>query len=271
MTFNFRNHGVIPCWITGLSGILTVALASQIACASAVPAAQSDEPDLNGWRALASLPDPVGFGGMFAGVLDGRLVTGGGSQWSKPIWLDGEKTYSDRIFTLASSSSAWVEHPSRLPVKSGHFACSTTSDAIYLAGGFDSTGGLRSVFEVRTRGDKFIWNRLADLPQPIGYASAAIVGGRFYVVGGLHEPSAKVVSSKVWSLNLDAPARTEDWRREADLPGPGVFVSTAGSDGVNLYLFGGHRVRCGRRLFSIGPRLPFGSVRRDLGAIGRFA
>ena len=58
-------------------------------------------------------------------------------------------------------------------------------------------------------------------------------------MGGLAEPSAKVVSTEVWSLDLDPAARMEGWKQEADLPGPGVFVSSAASDGVNLYIFGG--------------------------------
>ena len=49
----------------------------------------ADAPDstpLHGWTLFAPLPDRVGFGGMFAGVLSGRLVAGGGSQFpDKPL------------------------------------------------------------------------------------------------------------------------------------------------------------------------------------------
>jgi len=239
MTISLRETENLPPKPTGLSWFHPFALAALI---SVVPASSGVEPDevtLHGWKALAPLPDPVGFGGMFAGVLNGRLAAGGGTQWDKPIWLKGEKLFSDRIFTLATPSGAWTEHASRLPVKSGHFASATTPDAIYLAGGIDSTGCLRSVFELSAQGDELVYKRLPDLPQPIGYASAAMVGGRFYVVGGLREPTAKVASSEVWSLGLDAPVGAEGWRREADLPGPGVFVAASASDGITLYVFGG--------------------------------
>ncbi len=239
MTISLRETENLPPKPTGLSWFHPFALAALI---SVVPVSSGVEPDevtLHGWKALAPLPDPVGFGGMFAGVLNSRLVTGGGTQWDKPIWLKGEKLFSDRIFTLATPSGAWTEHASRLPAKSGHFASATTPDAIYLAGGVDSTGCLRSVFQLRAEGDEYVCSPLADLPHPTGYASAAIAGSRLYVVGGVREPAAKVADSEVWSLNLDRSAADEGWRREADLPGPGVLVAMASSDGVALYVFGG--------------------------------
>ncbi len=72
-------------------------------------AAESAPVVTNEWKVLAPLPDPVGYAGMFAGVLQGRLVTGGGSQWDKPSWLKGTKRYSDRMFALATPAGNWVE------------------------------------------------------------------------------------------------------------------------------------------------------------------
>jgi len=191
------------------------------------------------WKILAPLPDPIGFGGMFAGVLNGRLVTGGGSQWDKPIWLKGQKRFSDRIFSLAIPAAAWREEALRLPEKRGHFASAATPEAIYLAGGVDAAGCASAAYELRAQGEGLVCNRLPDLPHPIGYAVAAIAGGRLWVVGGMREPAGKVASNEVWSLALAAPAQSAGWRREADLPGTGVFVAAAASDGSALYVFGG--------------------------------
>jgi N-acetylneuraminic acid mutarotase len=194
---------------------------------------------LHGWQLLAPVPDPVGYAGMFAGVLGDRVVTGGGSQFrDKPNWLQGTKVFSDRIFVLADPAGKWTEHATRLPTPMGSFASATTRDAIYLVGGINATGCLAGAWELRADGNGFRFTSLPDFPHPIGYAAAAIVGARLYVVGGLTDPASKTPSVETWSLALaDSPSRA--WRREPDLPAPGVFVCAAASDGASVYAFGG--------------------------------
>lgn len=195
---------------------------------------------LNGWKLLAPIPDRVGFAGMFAGELNGRLVAAGGSQFpKKPLWLKGEKAFTDRIFTLATVNAKWIEHPTRLPAPVGAAAGASTAEAIYFAGGLNATGCLQRAWAMRAQGDDFAFTALPDLPKPIGYAAGAIVGRRFFVVGGLESPTSKTPTVEVWSLDLDAPRADGAWRREADLPGPGVFVAAAASDGKSLFVFGG--------------------------------
>ncbi len=192
---------------------------------------------LHGWKLLAPLPDPVGFGGMFAGVLNGRLVTGGGSQFrDKPVWLKGEKTFSDRVFTLDGLQGAWTEQSFRLPFKVAHYASAATADAIYLAGGIDAAGCVAGAWELRAQGDAFVCTRLPDLPQTNGYAAAAIVGGRLYVTGGQPKATVRLASVETWSLDLKGKSA---WRREPDLPGPGVFLAAAAGQGDDLYVMGG--------------------------------
>lgn len=189
------------------------------------------------WKLLAPLPDPVGFGGMFAGVLGGRLVAGGGSQFrEKPVWLQGTKSYSDRIFTLSSPDAKWQVHAERLPEKNSHFAAAASSEAIYLVGGLNADGGQQACWELRARGDGFAFNRLPDLPSPLCYGAAAIVGGRLFVAGGQRQPTDKAASAEAFSLELGAP---HVWRREPNLPGPGVFVASAATEGSGFFLFGG--------------------------------
>jgi N-acetylneuraminic acid mutarotase len=197
------------------------------------------EGDTHGWRVLAPLPDPTGYGGMFAGVLDGRLVTGGGTQWDKPIWREGTKIFSDRIFVLEKLDGVWREQGVTLPVKSGHFASASTEDAIYLAGGISAEGCMRSVWELRSAEEGYAFRSLPDLPRPIGYGAAAIASGRLYVIGGVRDPAARSALSEVWSLSLGETASPGVWRREADLPGTGVFVHLASSDGKDVFVFGG--------------------------------
>jgi len=194
----------------------------------------------HGWKLLAPLPDRVGFAGMFGGVLNDRLVAGGGSQFpEKPLWLKGEKAFSDRIFTLSSLDGKWVEHSARLPIQMGNFACATTREAIYVVGGLNASGCLRQGWEIRADGDGFAFTALPDLPQALGYGAAAIVGRRLYVIGGLDTPASKAPSASVWSLDLVEPRAQVTWRRAADLPGPGVFVAATATEGKNLFVFGG--------------------------------
>lgn len=218
---------------------LTILIMTSFANADARAAT---EPPLHGWQVLASLPDPVGYAGMFAGVLNGKIVTGGGSQFrDKPNWLQGQKTFSDRIFVLADPAAKWSEHATRLPVPMGHFATAATGDAIYLIGGINATGCLAGAWELRAHHDlrdDLRFTPLPDFPRPIGYATAAIASGRIYVFCGLPDPASKSPSVETWSLALaDSPARA--WRREPDWPAPGVFVSAAASDGESIYAFGG--------------------------------
>jgi hypothetical protein len=225
--------------------ILLIFLMSVISSSAGAPpggGAHTQLP-LHGWKLFTPLPDPVGFGGMFAGVLNGRLVTGGGSHFrDKPIWLKGEKTFSDRVFTLSEPEGRWTEHSFRLPFKVAHYASAATEDALYLAGGMDAAGCVAEAWEIRAQGDTFSCTRLPDLPQTNGYAAAAIVAGRLYVAGGQPKTTVRVASAETWSLDLKDKRM---WRREADVPGPGVFLSAAAGHGEYFYLFGGVNLDAG--------------------------
>lgn len=219
-------------------------LASVAMCAviSLSPAAEKSPSPQDGWQQLAPIPDRVGYGGMFAGVLNGRLIAGGGSQFrDKPNWLQGTKVFSDRIFVLSHPEGRWIEHELKLPKGAGHFASAATTDAIYFAGGVDATHCLREAWELRAEGEKLALRTLPDLPLPLGYAAAAILGSRLYVAGGITTPTSKEPSVEVWSLDLAASdsAGSRAWRREPDLPAPGVFVAAAASDGKHVYFIGG--------------------------------
>ncbi|MBI5381233.1 MAG: hypothetical protein HZA31_04975 [Opitutae bacterium] len=202
--------------------------------------AASGEVKLDGWKLFAPIPDRVGFGGMFAGVLGGRLVAGGGSQFpEKPLWLKGEKKFSDRIFTLASPDAKWSESATHLPVPVGGAVSVASADAIYIVGGGNATECFRSGWEMRAQGEGFAFTALPELPVASCYGAAAIMAGRLYVVGGVDTPTSKTPNVTAWSLALSPAERKSGWRREPDLPGPGVFATAAASEGNNLYLLGG--------------------------------
>ncbi|MES2694689.1 MAG: hypothetical protein V4773_14535 [Verrucomicrobiota bacterium] len=193
-----------------------------------------------GFFQLASLPDPVGYAGNFAAPLGGRLLTGGGSQFpDKPLWLDGQKTYTDRIFALASLTGEWQESATRLPLKMAHFAAAASDRAIYLAGGMGAEGLFKQVFALTEKNQQLEVRALPELPRAVAYGAAAVANGRLYVAGGQHDPAVKVASKEVWSLDVQAGAAGAAWRREPDLPGIGAFVGAMASDGRTVYFIGG--------------------------------
>lgn len=197
----------------------------------------SDSP--NDWLILAPLPDRTGFAGMFAGVLGGKLVCGGGSQFSdKPVWQAGTKVYSDRIFVLSHLKGVWTTAPQRLPMPLAHFASAVADDAVFLAGGCNQSGVRAEAYVIRASRGTLEIDRLPDLPDRRVYASAAFHGSRLYVAGGQPDFATRRASSAVWSLD---PAQPENgWRREADLPKE-VFLAAMAASHSGLYHIGGVR------------------------------
>jgi len=194
-------------------------------------------PSAKDWLVLNSLPDPIGYAGMAAGELDGRLVATGGTQWSLPVWLKGTRKFNDEIYVLGGLDQKWQVASARLPVASGHFASAATDQALYFAGGTHPGGCLATAYELRAEGGSYVTRRLADLPKPTGYAAGAIAGNRFFLIGGVPEPASTQPSNEVWSLDLASPAAR--WEREADLPGPGLLVPAASASGASVFAFGG--------------------------------
>lgn len=190
------------------------------------------------WKRLPDLPDPVGFGGMFAGVLDGRLVTGGGSQFrEKPFWLNGTKSLSDRVYSLGGAEAGWSEEGFRLPEPAGHFASATAEGAIYLVGGVNQAGALRQCRVLKKDGSGYVLTDLPELPVPLVYGAAVVLDGRLYVGGGQNDPAQKAASAQTWVLDIIKPGAR--WEAGGDLPGPGVFVASMATDGKSVFLFGG--------------------------------
>ena len=214
--------------MTALLSQSTAATAASSETASASP----------GWKQLAPLPDPVGWAGMFAGVLDGRLIAGGGSQFpKKPIWLQGTKAFNGRLYALAEPAGKWEVLEAQLPEKIGNAASAATADGIYLVGGIAADGCRATAWVLRSKNGALVAEPLPSLPRPLGYAVAAVVGRRLVVAGGQHNLTDKAATAETWSLDL--AAQSEGWTREADLPGPGVFVPCAATDAGGVFVFGG--------------------------------
>ncbi|MDR0901983.1 MAG: hypothetical protein LBM92_04350 [Opitutaceae bacterium] len=191
-----------------------------------------------GWRLLPPIPDPVGFGGMFAGVIDEKLVTGGGSQFpGKPLWLGGGKSYGDGIYSLSAPDGRWRVEEIKLPEKAGHFASAAANGAIYMAGGITAEGFQRTCLMLHSVGGRLGLTRLPDLPVALGYAAAAVVDNHLVVAGGRLSSDDNSASRRAWALSLGSP--DSSWMALPDCPGEGLFVPAAAARGHVFYLFGG--------------------------------
>jgi N-acetylneuraminic acid mutarotase len=229
-----------------LLGCLALAALAGCAATTTSPSMKnSPSQNRNAWKTLAPLPDPIGFGGLMAGVIDDQLVAAGGSQWDKPVWAGGKRLLSDRIFVLESIDGKWREHSSRLPQQAGHFAAAEEGGRIFFAGGLGASGTVKSSYQLAKAGAEFRSTPLPDLPEPIVYGAGAVSGGRFYVIGGLPDPSAKPASRRVWSIETKGSA--PQWRAEPDLP-IGVFVASAAGDANSVYVLGGMTFSAGGAL-----------------------
>ncbi len=222
-----------------MGGMLESLAAGALLLMSTPNAGPADAADARGAVVmLPSLPDSTGWGGMFAGVLGGSLVAGGGSQFpDQPLWRGGQKTFSDRVFVLAEPKGSWREASVRLPRAAAHFAAAPGEGAIQVAGGIGAEGALAEAFTVRAAGSEYVIDRLPSLPRPLVYAGAIVAAGRFYVAGGQHDPAVRAASREVWSLGL--AGRETSWRREPDLPGTGVFLGAMAEVDGSLFHVGG--------------------------------
>jgi len=200
-------------------------------------ATQLHSAELTSWKTLPPLPDPIGFGGMVAGVTKGTLFTAGGSRFvDKPVWDGGTKGFSDKVFVLSSPDGPWKELAAKLPIELAHSACAPFGDAVYSVGGVNAKGALDCVYRFELQGDQLKADALPPLPHPLVYGSAAVVQDVLYVFGGVPDAASTQPLAECWALPLKEGS---SWQRLPDLPGKPGIVCTSGSDGKSLYVFGG--------------------------------
>lgn len=190
------------------------------------------------WRTLPPLPDPIGFGGMFAGNADGILFTGGGSRFvDKPVWHGGKKGYGDRVFILKNPEGPWEILPQQLPKEIAHSASAPFGEDVISVGGMNSDGAFVDAYRIGLRGGALHVEPLPAFPHPIVYGAAAIVQDVIYVIGGVSDAASTKPGNECWTLSLTA--ENPAWKKVADFPGrPGIVMSAA-ADGRYFYVFGG--------------------------------
>ncbi len=183
------------------------------------------------WQTIAPLPDKTGFSGHFGATLEGHILIGGGSNFDRPLWLEGKKSYSDHLYLLTSLEDEWQMLNARLPYPIAHAAFASDGNSLYLAGGTNHEGVQSRVFKITLDGNESTIEELPPMPQANCYGAGAVAGGYFYVIGGDQNEAA----TACWRLPIDG----ENWERLPDLPGPPAMLSAASAAHGQIYFFGG--------------------------------
>lgn len=195
------------------------------------------------WKQLAPLPDREGFASPFVGVAGGALLVAGGANFpEKRPWEGGAKLWYDGVFALPEPGGAWVE-AGRLPRANAYGVAVSTPAGVICAGGGDAKAHFAEVFLLSWDGRALKSRALPLLPRACAFGSGALVGGIFYVAGGIEKPDATSALATLWALDVDKPEA--GWKELSACPGPARMLAVAGATADTFYLFGGVALSAG--------------------------
>jgi len=189
------------------------------------------------WRSVAPLS--LGMTHANAATVHGKVYVLGGLTGSdvNPLW-----NYTSWCSVYDPETNKWSDLP-RMPEDQarGASAIGVYDSTVYLAGGMRSLylapGGLQdsvdivTAFNVRTRQ----WATLPPLPEPRDHVGGAVIGSKFYVVGGRNHGQDNPKNT-TWVLDLEA---TDDgWKSKKEMPTArgGIAIGTIGH---HIVTFGG--------------------------------
>lgn len=193
------------------------------------------------WDALAEVPDEIGLAGGYCGVSGDALIFAGGANFAPP-YFDNDKQWSDRVYVLPEPDGQWID-AGTLPGPRGYGAAVSYNDEVICIGGDDAERLYREVFALKWDGKALTHRELPDLPEPLAYGGAAIIGSTVYVVGGQTGKGIETATNR--GYRIDLAAQNPAWERLPDMPAPaGVrafnfVVAQHDGAGHKIYSFGG--------------------------------
>lgn len=176
-----------------------------------------------------SLPQKWKRGGHIGGKVDGKVIVGGGTDWSldknHKSWLKN---------TVVFNNGKWEAGP-ELPKPLSYAMYASDDDGIYVAGGTsDGNSNLTDAYSLRSLKNEIGWQSLASLPIAVAYGSAAILNGKFYVACGFIDTTK---TNRMWVL--DVKDKRSHWHECASVPGVGRILPALIACGQYIYLLGG--------------------------------
>lgn len=192
-----------------------------------------------------SLPDPAdvadpdagideGVSASFAGLMpDGRIILAGGCNFpGDPMAPGATKRFYSGIYAAdPADESITFSLIGQLPEPTAYGVSASTPQGIFMAGGNNAQGALRSAFIVKPDGTL---TQLPQLPFAIDNAYAAAIGDKIYIAGGNNDgkPSNSL-------LCLDLAKTDKGWKELKPFPGPARVQPVLAASGDKLYMFGG--------------------------------
>ena len=201
------------------------------------------------WEQLPPLPDKEGLAGMFAGIIDGRLVVAGGANFPNGYpWEGGKKFWYNKIYILESKhSKSWITSSVTLPKPLAYGVSYSCNNRLICAGG--ETGPMpgenpdnppsciSDVIALTFRDGKLSVESLPNLPASAKDSAGSVIGTHLLHFGGIQKIDSKTAENKLHILDL-ADSKPE-WRAATPLPGPGRIQSVAALHNNELFVFAG--------------------------------
>ena len=190
---------------------------------------------------LPPVPDAIGFAGAFTGVIGQQLVAGGGANFPDGVmpWNGGKKVWHDTLYMLDLSAPqmGWkiIGH---LPRPNGYGVSLTTPEGVVLIGGGDATRHFSEVWLLTLAADGTpTFRNLPELPTGLAQMSAALVGRKIHLCGGIERADATTATNAHRMLDLDALEK--GWQTLPELPAAGRILATAAALHDDFYFMAG--------------------------------
>lgn len=179
------------------------------------------------WEPIAPLPEPNG--GFMCGVVAGRIVIAGGTNWK-----DDTKQWLDKVHAYDAVTNHWTSGPV-LPHPLAYAACGSDGSSLYLAGGAD---GRRGRGEIYALSEDLETNKLGNLEEPLVFGGGAVYQRSLFVVGGTPDPDEWTkVTSRLTAVSLSTGVARSG--PALPLPDHGVGIPAVVTTGGRLVSFTG--------------------------------
>lgn len=199
------------------------------------------------WKIATALPPQpgaekaLGIAGALAGMHNGMLLIGGGSNFPDSLpWLGGKKKYHDEVYVFDHSGMGFLKS-CVLPFATAYGASTATPQGIVYAGGENEEGISNKVLLIQWNDAEknIVAKELPPLLLAVTNPSITSDGNTVYVAGGDMKDS---VSDQFLSLDLNN--RDAGWQTLPSLPKPvshAVMVMQPDGAHKNIYLIGGRK------------------------------
>lgn len=183
----------------------------------------------------------AGVSGAFTGILQGRVIQGGGCNFPvDPLAPGSQKKFYEGIYEMViDSDSTWS--PKRigtLPRPMAYGLAVVVPEGLVLVGGSDSLGSFGDVWLMKSTTTDVELVSLPSLPGTLDNFAITAIGSEVYVAGGNFNGSP---SNSIFKLTVN---ESEDWEILPEFPGnprvQPVMAHGKDKDGIeSLYLWGG--------------------------------